>query len=157
MRKLTYTTDFGGDYCEVSINLLEEAGERILGIRIGPMKTLHLRNDDIDKLHDKLHECMEARETFAKLAAQGMGGWNDQPNLEAAEGEVSIWGVSADEIALLQRLAGGVEILESNWAFRGLWNLDLLEVTAETASDPAAKRYYTISKDGRARLAEQEG
>ncbi len=80
MRKLTYTTEFGGDYSEVSISLLEEESEKILGIRIGPMDPFYLRDDDIDELHDKIHECLEARETFAKLAAQGMGGWDEQPD-----------------------------------------------------------------------------
>ena len=181
MRKLTYTTEFGGDYGEVSINLLEEESEKILGIRIDTMGPFYLRNDDIDELHDKIHECLEARETFAKLAAQGMGGWDEQPAPDESEPDEhshlhdheSVDGTSFHkhphrygpdfpvslnlaEIEALKELADGQYICEDGDYFHPLYGHGLIGASSLTADKMGGKRLYVINDKGRALLATQE-
>ncbi|KKN61594.1 hypothetical protein LCGC14_0520470 [marine sediment metagenome] len=167
MRKLTYTTEFGGGYGEVSINLLEEESEKILGIKIGLMGPFHLRNDDIDELHDKIHECIEARETFAKLAAQGMGGWNDQPDPEAAETE----SISDSALGMLRMMGKGSLVHDNVEGGRCRYAEAVATLPEEHLEELRSHRLveivghdelnsrctWGISTEGAAYLAEQEG
>ncbi len=172
MRKLTYTTDFGGDYCEVSIDLLEEESEKILGIRIGSMRPFYLRSDDIDELHDKIHECIEAHATFAKLAAQGMGGWNDQAEHDEEESDEEesepLSGMARGMLWQLSRgyrvqdnLEGGICRLTGALATMPEKHLEELQahrfVQILKQDELNSRCTWGISVEGAAYLAEQEG